>query len=249
MRSRWARLEPSQSALLEVGLLFLPGIPAYLWLWPFFGSTDWLLLAQSVVYLYFLLGTLFIGLRRWDWGALGVNRQGIGFSLGCGLVLLVGRHLVLFSTDIPRDFPGLDLERLILDILFYFLLVGLVEELLFRGLIYRAFDDWRGHRWAIWGSATAFGFYHIGASGLAGVAGGVVVGLIFGLIRWRAGGILGLVLVHGLIDVAVVEANPQLNSYLTSQLRILYPGLLILGYGLLMALILYLWKMPARKRI
>ena len=48
-------------------------------------------------------------------------------------------------------------HQLIGDIVFYFALVGFIEELLFRGVIYRACDEWRGARWAIWGSALLFG--------------------------------------------------------------------------------------------
>lgn len=249
MQSSQARLSAPQSALLEVSLLFLPALPAYLWLWPNLHDPRWLTVVQSLVYLYFLTGTLFIGLRRWNWDALGVNRNGIVFSLACGLVLLLGRSLVLASTNIPRVPPVGDLPGLLWDILFYFVLVGFVEELLFRGLIYRALLDWRSHRWAIWGSTIAFGLYHIGGSGLAGVAGGLMVGAIFGLIRWRAGGVLGLVLVHGLIDLVVVRYNPDLNTQLTGQLQILYPGVMVLGYGFLLALVIYLWKMPVRELV
>ena len=70
------RRHPSLSALLEVGILFLPAIPAYLWMWPNLGGTlnD---IVQVVVYVYILVGTLYIGLRRWSWDQLGLNRKGI----------------------------------------------------------------------------------------------------------------------------------------------------------------------------
>jgi hypothetical protein len=52
---------------------------------------------------------------------------------------------------------------LIGDVLFYLLLVGVTEELVFRGLMYRALEEWRGTRWAIWGTTIAFGLWHVGA--------------------------------------------------------------------------------------
>jgi len=67
---------PSFSTLLAIGLLFLPAIPDYLWVWPNLkGSQNDIF--QVIVYLYILAGTLFIGLRRWNWGQPGLNRKGI----------------------------------------------------------------------------------------------------------------------------------------------------------------------------
>jgi hypothetical protein len=63
----WQRLPRGVQALIDVGLLFLPGIPAYLWLWPNVDNTDSLMPAQVLVYLYLLAGCLIIGRRRWTW--------------------------------------------------------------------------------------------------------------------------------------------------------------------------------------
>ncbi len=78
------------SALLEVGVMFLPAIPAYLWMWPSLEgqAND---IAQSIAYVYVLAGTLFISLRRWSWYQLGINRNGLWLSLTCGLLILIGR--------------------------------------------------------------------------------------------------------------------------------------------------------------
>ena len=63
-------LRPEASALLELGILFLPAIPAYIWLWPNVSETDRLYPVQSLAYVYVLGGALFIGLRRWTWDQL-----------------------------------------------------------------------------------------------------------------------------------------------------------------------------------
>jgi len=236
------RLSPSLAALAEVALMFLPAIPAYLWLWPNVKGTAWLMPVQVAVYLYFLAGCLFIGLRRWDLGQLGLNRQGIGLSLLCGTAVLIILVLGRLATDLPLDPQPLTLRRLVGEIAFYFGLVGPIEELLFRGLIYRALDEWRGTRWAIWGSALAFGLYHIGWQGPLGVLGCFFLGLLFGAIRWRAGGIVGLILTHGLIDVIVMELYAGLTVEQARQIRVAHPALAVLGDGLVLALVLYLWK-------
>jgi hypothetical protein len=57
------KLPPGLSALLEVGVMFLPALPAYLWLWPnVAGTSAWV--ANSLADLYAIAGSLVIGLRR-----------------------------------------------------------------------------------------------------------------------------------------------------------------------------------------
>jgi membrane protease YdiL (CAAX protease family) len=151
---------PSLSALLEIGILFLPALPAYLWAWPNLEGIQ-LEIFQSIAYLYILAGTLFIGLRRWSWDQLGFNRRGLWLSFWCGLAVLLARLLIILSIDWALQPPDLTFLQMAWEIIFYICLVGLVEELLFRGLLYRLFEDWRGLRWAIWGSSFAFLLWHI----------------------------------------------------------------------------------------
>ncbi len=237
----WHRFPRGVWALIEVGLVFLPAIPAYLWLWPNVENTDWLMPAQVLVYLYLLAGCLIIGRRRWNWDQLGLNRNGIGLSLICGAVLIVGRILVTLSVDWPIEPTPLTVGQLIGDLVFYFALVGFVEELLFRGLIYRAFDEWRGVRWAIWGSAVTFGVYHVGWQGVAAV-GTLLFGVIFAVIRWRAGGIVGLIIVHGLMDVIATIMLPDVDILQLGRPNLTSPLMLVAGYTFILIVPIYLWK-------
>jgi membrane protease YdiL (CAAX protease family) len=241
------RLLPSQAALIEVGVMFLPAIPAYLWLWPSVSGTAWLKPVQLAVYAYFLAGTLLIGLRRWNLDQLGLNSDGLGLSLACGLAFVVGRILVVVATDLPWKLQPIALRLIVFDVVFYFGLVGFIEELLFRGLMYRALDDWHGARLAIWGTALVFGLYHVGGQGPLGGLGTLIAGVVFGAIRWRAGGILGLIIAHGLSDVTSLWMLPNLDLQHLSRPQIVHPVLLILGYGLIFGVPTYLWKAPARK--
>ncbi len=236
------RLHPSLAALVEVGILFMPAIPAYLWIWPTLAGNK-LFIFQVLVYIYILGGSLFIGLRRWTWSKLGFNKKGILLSLSCGLGLLVGRVLIIYSINWTIHPAQLTLIRFLGDMIYYFGLVGLVEELMFRGLIYHIMEDWHGVRWAIWGSSIGFLFWHIFGQGpLMGIV-ALLIGLIFALIRWRAGGILGLILVHGLYDLEsawLVSADNVLilnQSYPT----IRFPGLVYLGLVLLVIVPIFLW--------
>jgi len=223
--------------------MFLPAIPAYLWMWPNLkgAQND---LFQVIVYVYILVGTLYIGLRRWNWSQLGVNRKGIWLSLGCGLVILAARLMIILSINWSVRPPQLTWLRLAGGLLYYFGLVGLVEELLFRGLIYRLLEDWRGVRWAIWGSSIGFLLWHIFGQGpLVGFA-TLLIGLLFALIRWRAGGILGLIVLHGLWDLETILLVADSNTEILSPGKFSFanPAVIWLGTVLLILVPVYLWK-------
>jgi membrane protease YdiL (CAAX protease family) len=236
---------PSLRALLELGLLFLPAIPAYLFLWPNVSGTAQTI-TQIIVYFYILAGTLWIGLRRWTWDQLGVNRRGIELSLICGLFITVGRILVVISVDWGTTPPVFNLLHFLGAILFYFGLVGIVEELLFRGLVYRLLEDRLGLRWAIWGSSLAFAFWHVPGQGLLAGLGTFFLGLIFALIRWRGGGIVGLIIVHGLIDITVLQLVPEVSSAVYDQIALPHPFVAYCGFFMILAVPVYLWKIYPR---
>jgi membrane protease YdiL (CAAX protease family) len=72
-----------------------------------------------------------------------------------------------------------------------------------------------------------------------------IIGLIFGLIRWRAGGIVGLILVHGLFDLVGVEIQTPFTLESLDQIRqiaLANPIAILVGDALLLALVIYLWK-------
>jgi len=234
---------PGLGALAEVLLLFSPAIPAYLWLWPAVEGTRWLTPVQFVVYLYFLVGSLVIGLRRWSLSQLGVNGRGIFLSLGCGLAFVLGRTLVLLGTSLWAGFRPIGLLHMAGDVLYYFVAVAVAEELLFRGVIYHALDTLKGPRLALWGSALAFGLYHVGVGGVLGFIAGLVSGVILGAIRLRGGGIVGPILVHGLIDVTAIEMAPEVTTWDFSHVAFPHPLLIAAGYLVIVGLLVFLWKL------
>jgi membrane protease YdiL (CAAX protease family) len=219
--------------------MFLLAIPAYLWLWPNVeGTSAWI--ANSLSDLYAIAGSLIIGLRRWSLDELGVNRKGLWLGLACGLVLVSGRTLVISSVDWNLPPPQLSPLRLVSEFVFYFALVGIGQELLFRGLIYRAFEDWRGTGWAIWGSSICFGFWHLGGGPLIIIA-TALYGLIFALLRWRTGSILGAILVHGLVDFTASMLLPNADVLSLGRPNIAHLSWMIFGLVLIIASPIYLW--------
>jgi membrane protease YdiL (CAAX protease family) len=234
-------LSRSGSAFLELGLLFLPAIPAYLWLWPNVSGTQQLI-AQSLTYVYVIVGSLVIGLRRWRPALLGFNTQGLRISLAAGLAILIGRTMIILSVDWGAPSPDFSAIRLLGEALYYFLLVGLGEELLFRGLLFRALQEWRGVGWAIWGSSMCFVLWHLFGQGPLAGAAMLLYGLIFALIRWRAGSILGLIFIHGLIDFSALLLLPDLNVTSLGRPDVASPLGLFIGLALIAFTPLYLWK-------
>jgi protein-S-isoprenylcysteine O-methyltransferase Ste14/membrane protease YdiL (CAAX protease family) len=236
-----SRLPPGPAALLELGLFFTPALPAYIWLWPnLTGIAEYIV--QSLVYVYAILGSLFIGLRRWSRAELGLNKEGWGISLAAGMAIVAGRTLVILSVDWGVPSPSFSPLRILGEALFYFGLVGLGEELLFRGLLYQALDAWRGDRWAIWGSSLGFALWHVFGQGLLVGVAMLFYGLLFALMRWRAGGIVGLILIHGLIDFSAFLLLPDIHVAALERPEIPHPAVLLFGLALIAFTPLYLWK-------
>ena len=233
-------IHPGLLTLCEVGMMFLPAIPAYLWLWPQVEGVSFLGV-QILAYVYVMGGTLCITLRHWNLHEIGFTRKGLGMSLVWGGLIILGRTLIILSVDWALSSPAFNGWRIIGEVIFYFGLVGVVEEGLFRGLIFHALDTWKGTNWAIWGSSLGFVLWHlVGQGPLVGLA-MLFYGLIFALIRWRAGGLVGLILVHGLMDFVAAQMLPTTDVVQLGRPEIPHPGELFVGCGLLLAVPLYLW--------
>jgi membrane protease YdiL (CAAX protease family) len=127
----------------------------------------------------------------------------------------------------------------------------MVEELLFRGIIFRLLEDWKGIQWAIWGSSVAFGFWHFFGQGpIVGVA-TMFIGLLFALLRWRSGGIVGLIVLHALWDLETVWLVNDSNAAILdiNKIALANPVMTWLGFALLVLVPVYLyWGHPRLER-
>ncbi|MFN2298413.1 MAG: lysostaphin resistance A-like protein [Anaerolineales bacterium] len=240
----WGR---ERSALLELAVLFLPAVPALIWLWPNLRDEHLQTAVQSAAYVYVLAGVLWIGRRRWSWEELGITHRGFWLGAVFGGVLFLLRILALLGFRLPVAFKPLQALPFLWDIVFYFGFVALTEELLFRGLLFRALEDGWGPAAAVIGSAAGFALWHIGWAGPL-VIGHFVLGLYFGLIRRRSQGILGLIAAHGLYDLFAEQlAEPiPLDGILQAIARgEVAAAWLLLGDGLLVGAVIFLiWVYP-----
>jgi membrane protease YdiL (CAAX protease family) len=131
---------------------------------------------------------------------------------------------------------------MIWEFIFYFGFVAVTEELLFRGLLYHLLEQWKGYRWAIWGTSFGFVLWHIFGQGpLVGFA-SLLYGLIFALARWRSEGILGLILGHGLIDFLAAQMLPAIDVVSLGRPEISCMACMLSGLALIAATPIYFWK-------
>ena len=236
-----------QAALVEIGVMFLPAFPAYLWVWPnLSGSGLWIF--QIIAYLYVLAGTVWIIKRHWSFTQVGVTLHGLALSLACAVFVLAGRQLIIKSVDWLIEPDPMTPLQIAGNVLFYFALVGLTEEILFRGLLYTTLEQWRGIRWAVLGSSLGFLLWHILGHGvLIGVT-MFFIGLAFALFRLRLGSIIGLIIMHALWDLQSALQVSSSNAEIVQQLGTItdHPGMLRLGTFIMVLPFLYLWLIHPR---
>jgi len=74
------------------------------------------------------------------------------------------------------------------------------------------------------------------------------IGLVFALIRWRAGGIAGLIIIHGVWDLQTVLQISSSNAQILALGKpdIPYPVLTVIGLGLMVFVPIFLWKLYPR---
>ena len=156
---------------------------------------------------------------------LKITGKGLATGLICGLpfIILYGYRMLSGLWDIPVDFLIPTSE--IIFVVFGWLLIGIFEESLFRGVVQELFMDIFSSKsrksviLSIVCTSTLFGLSHFqniltGASPLNGLfqaANSAAFGLIFGAITFRSGrSVIPAALIHALIDAANLVQNGML---------------------------------------
>lgn len=170
-----------------------------------------------MMYWYFLVGApIFISIilvSRYT----GYNLKQIGFNLhgwpGQILFGFVGIGLGYFEYVILRPAPlikELTWSEIWLPALILVIFTGLLEEVIFRGLMQQAFSRLLG-RWngLVYVSAL-FAVMHVGYKSLGDVAFVFGVAMLFGLLVSYTGSILGATIAHGLTNITLFLVFPFL---------------------------------------
>jgi uncharacterized protein len=145
-----------------------------------------------------LLGlSLVATLRARSWGP----QLLIAFS---GLPLGLAAYGLLQPDPIVHH---LGLGNLVLGSVILLVFSGLTEELIFRGLLQRAFMDVLGRGGIVWSSAL-FASTYLGARSAAFVVFIGITGLGFGLCLKRTGSIAGIAAAHGLLSIGLILVWP-----------------------------------------
>jgi membrane protease YdiL (CAAX protease family) len=155
---------------------------------------------------------------------LGYKPQDIGLTLRSWriqlLIPLLGLGLGYIEYSILRPEPlleGLTWGNAWLPAILLFISTGLVEELIFRGVMQKSSTDMFGTPGIIYASIL-FAILHVGwavgenipASAWLDIVFVFAVALIFGWIVKKSGSLLGVILCHGVINVVLFIVGPLL---------------------------------------
>lgn len=123
--------------------------------------------------------------------------------IGIGLGLT--EYLILRPNPLV---PVFDFQHLWFPALILVIFTGLLEEVIFRGLMQRAFlpslGKWRGLLYV----SVLFGVLHLGYQSALDLVFVFAVAMIFGLIVEKTGSLLGVTIAHGLTNVTLFLVFP-----------------------------------------
>jgi membrane protease YdiL (CAAX protease family) len=135
------------------------------------------------------------GLRMERWDVL----KGIGVGLATQLVAIPLVYVLIFALtdalgwEFDQDLSAAARELtdkatdplgVVLLVLIVAIAAPVIEELFFRGLLLRSFEQRFGRAWALWGSSLIFGAVHLQLLQLPAL---VLIGLVLGWLTLRTG--------------------------------------------------------------
>jgi membrane protease YdiL (CAAX protease family) len=171
-----------------------------------FDTEYWYLLTSIPLFVAIVLTTRALSFK---WRELGMTLRGIPLQL---LVALTGfgfgavEYYILQPAALA---PALRFVYAWWPALILVVSTGLLEELIFRGLLQRTGEDVLG-RWGMPYVAALFAVLHIGYRSLSDVVFVFVVGLFLGWVVQRTRSLVGVTLAHGLTNTMLFLIMPFL---------------------------------------
>jgi hypothetical protein len=153
-----------------------------------------------IIYAPLLLGSLLV-IRNLDFRAsqIGIKMGRLPFQLSIGLTGVVFGIMEYVILSPPLLTPQFTLATVWLPALLFMASTGFVEELIFRGVLQRAYGD----SWGWWGIVYVSGVFavlHMGFLSFTDLVFVFAVALFFGWMVKRTGSILGVSLSHGITN-------------------------------------------------
>jgi membrane protease YdiL (CAAX protease family) len=158
-----------------------------------------------------LFAAAFVASRAlgYSWRDLGLHLRGWPLQLAIGLTGLVFGAVEYFILRPEPLAEGLELVYLWRPALILMVSTGLLEEMIFRGLMQRAAVGVLAGSGVVY-VALMFAVLHIGYRSLLDVVFVLAVGLFFGWVVQRTRSLLGVTLSHGLTNIGLFLIMPYL---------------------------------------
>ncbi|MGE5221476.1 MAG: type II CAAX prenyl endopeptidase Rce1 family protein [Omnitrophica WOR_2 bacterium] len=142
-------------------------------------------------------------------GMLGLNGRSLPIQLlvgATGIILGYAEFIILQPSGLVSS---LAIDQILVPALILLVFTGLLEELIFRGLLqYSALRSFG--RPGFWYVALVFTLLHLGYRSLLNLVFVLVVALYFSWITWRTGSVLGVGLAHGILNISMFLIFPLL---------------------------------------
>ena len=168
----------------------------------------WYLITSIPLFAAVLIAAPTLG---FSWPDLGLNLRRWGLQLAIalsGLAFGVLEYFILQPAPLVQTFTW---RSLWLPALILLVSTGLLEEMIFRGLLQRTSVNLLS-LWGIGYVAVLFAVLHIGYRSLLDVVFVLAVGLFFGWIVHRTRSLLGVTLSHGLTNIVLFLVMPFLHG-------------------------------------
>ena len=165
-------------------------------------------------WMLFLIPGILMIVNKEKFSDIGFRKEKIPLQIGIGVLLAFSMSLVLTILPIMLGFKDMvgntsytQTWKFVYQFIYAIIGVALVEELIFRGYIFKKLLEIKDSKWfAIIISSVLFGAFHIFNGNIIQVFMTAILGLIFCIFREKVKGctLLSLIIAHGVYDAMIV---------------------------------------------
>lgn len=165
-------------------------------------------------WLLFLIPAILMIINKEKLSSIGIKKEKIPLQIGIGVLLAVSMSLVFTVFPILLGFKEMvgstsytQVWKFIYQFIYTISGVGLAEELIFRGYIFKKLLEIKNAKWfAIIISSVLFGLFHIFNGSIIQVLVTAFIGFLFCIFREKIKGcnLISLIIAHGMYDAMIV---------------------------------------------
>ncbi len=172
-----------------------------------FSYIYWFLVLSIPLFAAILMLRAIQGLTEEDLGLV-INTRKLHWEFG---IIAAGFPLGLVEYYILKPEPiieSITVGNMVAPVLIFIVCTGLIEELIFRGIMQHNANRVFGVPVGIFLTSILFGFLHTGNLNSLSVVFAFAVGILYSLIRIRSGSIFGISLSHGILNSVLFLVAP-----------------------------------------